>query len=77
VTRDQFRSALAARPFVPFLLHLPDGRSIRIGHPETVAVSPDGRAALLWDERGSFHVVDLMLVPDVEFLRPRGSRRSA
>jgi hypothetical protein len=76
VTRDQIRAALAAKPFVPIVLHLPDGRSIRVSHPELVALSQDGRAALLWDDRGAAHMVDLMLVPNIEFERRR-RRRSA
>jgi hypothetical protein len=42
MTTDQIRSAIAARPFQPFTLHLADGEKITVPHPEYVSLSPGG-----------------------------------
>lgn len=75
MTRERLRAALAAQPFVPFLLHVPDGRSIRVGHPEVVIAPPEERVICVWDGR-DYRFVDLFLVSDIEFVRDR-RRRSA
>ncbi|QDV38094.1 hypothetical protein [Tautonia plasticadhaerens] len=39
------RSMLSRRPFVPFALHLADGRVIPIRHPDMLVISPNGATA--------------------------------
>src|SRR5262245_10035992 len=43
MTLDQIRAAHFARPFRPFFLHLADGRTLHVPHPEFLAYSPAGR----------------------------------
>lgn len=77
MTRDQIREALTSSPFVPFLLRFPDGRSLLVAHPEFIALSPNGRAAWVYDRTGAGRMVDLLLVSDIEFVPGRRARRSA
>ncbi len=77
MTRERVRSAWTAQPFVPFLVHLPDGRSLAVPHPEFLSMSPDNRTIHVWDRRGGGFFVDLFLVSNIEFVRPRRARRSA
>jgi hypothetical protein len=77
VTRNQIREAWEARPFVPFMLHLPDGRTLTVRHPELLSVSVDNRALWVWTHRDAGRMVDAMLVSDIEFLAPRRARRRA
>ena len=78
--RAHIRTAWRARPFIPFLLHFPDGRTVTVPHPEFISVSPVNRAACVWDEHGVGHMIDLTLVSDLEFVpgsaatKPRASR---
>jgi hypothetical protein len=76
VTRDSLHEAWTARPFRPFALHLPDGRSLDVPHPEFLSISPNGRLVVVYRGEGA-HVVDLLLVSDLEYRRPRRRRRSA
>lgn len=54
------------QPFRPFVLHLADGRSVRVVHPEFIAVSPVGRSAVVYDKTGGFEMIDLLLVTSIE-----------
>jgi hypothetical protein len=36
---DELRSLIRARPFVPFRLHLTDGRSFDVRHPDNLLVT--------------------------------------
>lgn len=65
MTTEQLRSFINTRPFRPFLIHMADGRTIEVIHPEWVAYA-GGRAALVAKPDDSFEVVDLLLVPSLE-----------
>jgi hypothetical protein len=56
-----------ARPFAPFIMHLADGRHFPIGHREFFARRPKGRTAMIFSADGALHVLDLLLVTDLEF----------
>ncbi|MCY3016849.1 MAG: hypothetical protein NT171_19425 [Planctomycetota bacterium] len=67
MTVERFRDALRAQPFVPFTVHLADGRSIPVTHPELVASSPTGRTAVIMQYNESTSIIDLLLVASIEF----------
>jgi hypothetical protein len=66
MTIEQFRAALHAVPFQPFIVHLADGRDIPIRHRDFVAMSPSGRTFIAYRDDESHSVVDLLLVTDLE-----------
>lgn len=74
MTRARLREALTAQPFVPFFLHLPDGRAVRVVHPEFAIVPPVDRTICVW-EGEHFRFIDLLLVSDITF--GRGRRRKS
>lgn len=61
------RSAVRRQPFRPFIIHLAGGRSIPVRSPEFVIMPAGGRLVLVQNPSGSAHVVDLLLVTDLEF----------
>jgi hypothetical protein len=69
MTVEQFRNLLTARPFQPFIVHLPDGRAIPVIHHDFAIISPSGRTAIIYQRDDSFNIVDLMLVADLEVQR--------
>jgi hypothetical protein len=73
MTTDQLRSAITSRPFQPFILHLADGRSIPVPHPEWIAY-PGGRIATVFTAINVAQVVDLLLVTGLEIKLGEGSR---
>jgi len=64
---------LRAEPFRPFDLHLADGRSLPVEHPEAVAISPPGRTIGVGLKDGTIEIVDLLLVTSLK-PRPDGRR---
>ncbi len=75
----ELQSVYRAQPFRAFILHLADGRAIRVGHPELMALSPTGRSAVVYGKDGAFEVVDVMLVTTLEVSngRTRARRKKA
>ena len=70
-TVEQIREAMHAQPYVPFKLHLVDGRSYTVKHPDFIAVpsSPRGRNVTVHDDAGS-HMLDLNLIVEVHAQPP-------
>ena len=75
MTVQQLRNMHQARPFRPFDIHLADGRSISVEHPELLAVTLGGRTIAVAVEEDAVEVIDLLLVTS---LKPRtnGAPRS-
>ncbi len=74
MTPEGVKSFLSARPFRPFLIHMADGRSVEVNHPEWIAYA-GGRTALVAEPDESFEVIDLQLVPSLE-AKAEGASRS-
>jgi len=74
MTIDQLRKLHQARPFQPFDIHLSDGRSFPVDHPEFLSQSPGGRTIGVGVADGTIEILDLLLVTS---LKPRanGSHR--
>ena len=70
MTIAQLRDLCTAQPFRPFVMHLADGRKIAVGHPEVVAVAPDGRAITVHQPDDTTDIVDLISVTDLEIKSP-------
>lgn len=68
VTIEQFRTTQRAQPFVPFTMHLADGRKHHVTHPDFVASHPQGRTVFVFKpgETGDYEAIDLLLVVGLE-----------
>ena len=65
MTLNQFRQALTKQLFRPFRIILADGRSFTIEHPEFVAMDPRGREVTFYEEDGTQHFLEAMLIAEV------------
>ena len=74
MTSDQVHAFLRAKPFVPFTIHMADGRELRVNHPENAMVSDLGLSAAVVNPDGVIEIVDLLLVTS---LRPMNGRARA
>ena len=61
-----FQAMFRAEPFQPFLIRLADGRAIPVRHQEFAIASPTGRSAFIYQPDGSFNIIDVRLVIDLE-----------
>jgi hypothetical protein len=73
MTIEQLRRMHQARPFHPFDVHLADGRSLPVAHPEFLALTPPGRTIAIGLADGTIEIVDLLLVTS---LKPRANGRA-
>ncbi len=79
MTADRIRSAIKAEPFRPFTLHVSDGRSFRVPHPEYVALSPQGRIVIVFEpvaqgqDESPMSILDLLHVTSVDFGEHNGT----
>jgi hypothetical protein len=70
MTIEQIRKMHQARPFEPFDVHLADGRSVPVEHPEMLAITPPGRTIGVGLADGTIEIIDLLLVTS---LKPRAN----
>ena len=82
MTTDRLRDLWHAQPFRPFIIHLADGRDVKVVHPEFLSRSPSGRTITVYQPDESFNIIDLLLVTDLELAsnghgkrRGRGGKR--
>jgi hypothetical protein len=75
MTIEKLREAHKAQPFVPFTIHLSDGRSFDVPHPEWLWLTPGGRVAwVAHGPRGTrSDMVDLLHVTSLELKPPSSS----
>ena len=67
MTADTIRDFLKQTPFVPFTIHMNDGRKFEIRHPDFVAMHPESTAmAIVFKPRGRFEFVYIRNVTTIE-----------
>lgn len=66
MTSEQLHKAHTARPFRPFTIHMGDGRSLLVSHPEFLAYAPGNRTAALFTLQDDMHILDLLLMTEIE-----------
>ncbi len=66
MTVQQVRAAYRATPFRPFRLHMADGRSFSVPHPDFLSMSPTGRTVIIFQEDEEFSILDLLLMTEIE-----------
>jgi hypothetical protein len=62
MTTKEIRKLHEASPFRPFVIHMADGRKVRVVHPEFMATAPPARTIVVYQPDGSFEIVDVLLV---------------
>jgi hypothetical protein len=75
MTVEQLGKLHVARPFRPFRIHLADGRSLEVPHPEVLAHVPGARTFVVGDPTGTYEIVDLLLVISLEVVNGRSRPR--
>ena len=76
MTIDQIRTAVTAKPFVPFTMSLGDGRRLRIGHPENIMVPREASRIVVAESGEDYSIIDVLLITSLDFKKrgPRGRR---
>ena len=75
MTIERLRQIYEAEPFRPFTMHLADGRSVAIHHREFIAAAPSGRTIVVFTPDDKMHIIDLLLVTEVEISTATGKSK--
>lgn len=62
MTTEQLKNAHEAKPFRPFTIHLADGTTLEVPHPELLWRTPSGRTIFVSKGGEDVAIVDLLLV---------------
>jgi hypothetical protein len=75
VTIEQLRAVYNAQPFDLFVIHLADGRQIPVKSREFLASSPAGRTLVIYEAEDKMHIVDVLMITELEITKRNGQRR--
>jgi hypothetical protein len=78
MTINQIKETHSRQPFQPFYIHLADGRTLEVPHPEFLYIPPKGdRCIFVTDDDGTVEWVDLLLVVSLKPMKSKsdGQRR--
>lgn len=75
MTIEQLRARYQKRPFEAFELHLVDGRTLTVEHPECLSWSTSGRTIAVSRPDDVIETVDLLLVVSINPLPNEAPRR--
>ena len=69
MTKDEILELWKAQPFRPFIIHVADGRSFSVPHPDFVFLAGGGRTIIVNSlTSDSFNIIDVLLVTRLEVL---------
>jgi hypothetical protein len=68
MTIEQVQKLHRAQPFRTFRLHMADGRSVDVPHPDFLAHPGGGRTIVVFTRDDQFEIIDLLLVASAEVL---------
>ena len=64
---EEIRRLLRAAPFQPFKIHVADGRTLQVPHPDFVALTGNNRTLIVTSTgKPSFTLVDIPLITQLE-----------
>lgn len=76
MTSNAIKKLLQASPFVPFRVHMDNGRMFNVKHPEFVLIHPNGREAVVAEPgEDGVEILDILMIQSIETL-PRGGTRN-
>jgi hypothetical protein len=67
MTLEYLRGVQRKQPFVPFSIHITEGRSFPVPHPDIISLHPTGRLVFVHEEKGGSHVLDRMLMTEIAY----------
>lgn len=70
MTSETLQNRIRATPFHPFALHLADGETVPVPHPEFIAHAPGSRTVFVALGGEDFRFIDLLLVVPIGPLGP-------
>lgn len=77
MTSDKLNELHTARPFMPFIIHMNDGRQFKVEHPELLAHRRGTRIAYLQTSGDAGQFIDVLMIASIEIGTATQRRRRA
>jgi len=77
MTPVRLREVLRAKPFRPFRLHLADGETVDVVHPELALLTQDSQTVVVVWPQNKLNIIDVPLVTRISRTRASPRRRGA
>jgi hypothetical protein len=74
MTGGEIRKLFEATHFLPFRVHMANGKSVDVPHPDFMHLSPTGRRLIVDRPDDTFEIIDVLLVTSLETLSQNGTR---
>ncbi len=71
---SSIREAIQAHPFQPFTVRVADQRSYLIPHQEFVAIGPNNRTVVVFNQDGGCSILDMLLITGIDIAPPSENR---
>jgi hypothetical protein len=68
--KQRIRNLLRATPFRPFTIHMADGKTYVVDHPDFVLASTDVPHVIIEEADGTTHFLSVLLITSVEVAGP-------
>lgn len=75
MTAADIRRVYDAVPFAPFRIHMANGKSADVPHPEFMHLFRNGRRLIVEHSDDDWELIDTSLVTSIETLPKNGSRK--
>ena len=75
MTVEQLKANHEAKPFKPFTVHVADGTSVEVSHPELLWRTPGGRTIFISTGGENVTIIDLLLVTRITYSNGAAKRR--
>jgi hypothetical protein len=63
---SELYSRIHAEPFLPFTIHMANGRTVHVNHPEWIMLTPAHDTAIVVEQDGSIRIIDVDLVLEIQ-----------
>ena len=58
----ELRRLITKNPFVPFIIHMADGKALRVPTGDRIAIAPDGARVVVFNDEGTTDFLSVLLI---------------
>lgn len=59
---EELRRLIAEKPFVPFTIHMAEGKALRIHTVDHIAIAPNGARVVVFNDEGTTDFLSVLLI---------------
>ena len=59
---EELRRLITQNPFVPFVIHMADGKALRVHTVDHIAIAPDGARVVVFNDEGTTDFLSALLI---------------